>query len=165
MRIECTLNSYSDQFTFSLSLPLILVWLCLCVWKEHLQPKRSRFASCGKFPAKRHCILFPYASWFTVMERSNWPWKYTRPYPHPILSLHFCWKLQRLSCYGKSCVMDNQKHPWRPKSFKCVHAHITSSAAVCMLSHWCVHICCIDIPVVSLWVAGIIFKQNSWSQI
>lgn len=34
MGIECTLNSYSTQFSFSLFHPLRLLWFCFCVQKK-----------------------------------------------------------------------------------------------------------------------------------
>lgn len=71
--------------------PPILSWLCLCVWKKHLQPK-SRCASHGSVAGEHHCILSSYGCWFTVMEGSNWPWKSSRPHQQLRLSLHFLLK-------------------------------------------------------------------------
>lgn len=68
--------------------PPILSWLCLCVWKKHLQPK-SRCASHGSVAGEHHCILSPYGCWFTVMEGSNWPWKSSRPHQQLRLSPQF----------------------------------------------------------------------------
>lgn len=132
MRIECTLNSYLDQFAFSpLLLPLILTWLCLCVWRKAPSARKEvGLRPVGGFAAKRYCTLLPFACWCTVMERSNWPWKCTRPHSHLILLLRFCffhcWKLQRSGLVNQvSWTIKNI-----PKGSKCANVDIISSADV-----------------------------------
>lgn len=73
MRVECTLNSYSDQFTFSL---ISFQYTRDCVYvqeKKHLQPKKEVDVFPRRTVAEHRFIPFPCASWFTVMEGENGP--------------------------------------------------------------------------------------------
>lgn len=114
--------------------PPILSWLCLCVWKKHLQLK-SRCASHGSVAAEHHCILSSYGCWFTAIEGSNWPWKSTRPHQQLILSLHFLLKDAEIK------LVNNVS--WTFKNIPKVvpHVSIISSAEVFMLyGHCCMFV-------------------------
>lgn len=143
-RIECTLNSYLDQFTFSL---LSLQYSHDCVYvcgKSTFSQKEVDVCLMGGLLQNTTVYLSLMACWFTVMEGSNWPWKCTRPYPQLILSLHFLLKAAEIKLVNQvSWTIKNI-----PKVIKIPHVPMHSSSRLQM--------CACDVDIVaaltSLWL-------------